>query len=75
MPAECFTQYRDMEFEGMQFRTFVDYDRYLTLLYHDYMTLPPVGKRNHEAGEAHVFPAAFIPSSEYRTFRMQKLNP
>lgn len=45
MPAECFEQYCDMEFEGMQLRGFVDYDRYLTLLYHDYMTLPPEEKR------------------------------
>lgn len=45
MPAECFRHYRDIEFEGMQLRCFVDYDRYLTLLYHDYMTLPPVEKR------------------------------
>lgn len=52
MPAECFAHYRDIEYEGMQFRGFVDYDRYLTLLYHDYMTLPPVEKRRHEAGEA-----------------------
>lgn len=52
MPAKCFMHYCDMEFEGMQFRAFEDYDRYLTLLYHDYMTLPPVEKRNHEAGAA-----------------------
>ncbi|MCI9081052.1 MAG: LicD family protein [Lachnospiraceae bacterium] len=45
MPAECFEHYRDIEFEGMQLRVFVDYDRYLTLLYHDYMELPPVEKR------------------------------
>lgn len=51
MPAECFTNYRDIEFEGMQLRAFVDYDRYLTLLYHDYMTPPPVEKR-HGPGEA-----------------------
>ena len=52
MPAECFKQYRDIEFEGMQFRAFADYDTYLTLLYHDYMTLPPLEKRNHDAGAA-----------------------
>ena len=45
MPAECFENYQDIEFEGMQLRSFVDYDRYLTLLYHDYMELPPVEKR------------------------------
>lgn len=52
MPAKCFQQYRDMEFEGMQFRTFADYDTYLSLLYGDYMTPPPVEKRTHAAGAA-----------------------
>lgn len=52
MPSECFEHYCDIEFEGMQLRAFADYDTYLTLLYHDYMTLPPVDKRHHEAGEA-----------------------
>lgn len=52
MPAKCFKQYRDLEFEGMQLRGFADYDTYLTLLYHDYMTPPPADKRHHEAGEA-----------------------
>lgn len=51
MPAECFEHYQDMEFEGMQLRGFVEYDRYLTLLYHDYMVLPPPEKR-HGPGEA-----------------------
>lgn len=52
MPAECFKHYCDIEFEGMQFRAFTGYDTYLTLLYHDYMTLPPVEKRVHDAGAA-----------------------
>ena len=52
MPARCFQEYRDMEFEGMQFRAFVDYHTYLTLLYGDYMTPPPVEQRIHEAGAA-----------------------
>lgn len=52
MPARCFQEYRDMEFEGMQFRAIVDYHTYLTLLYGDYMTLPPVDKRKHDAGAA-----------------------
>lgn len=52
MPSECFASYCDLEFEGMRFRAFADYDRYLRILYHDYMTLPPVGERHHEAGAA-----------------------
>lgn len=52
MPSKCFKEYRDMEFEGMQFRTFVDFHTYLSLLYGDYMTPPPVEKRVHEAGAA-----------------------
>lgn len=52
MPSSCFRHYRDMEFEGMQFRTFVDYDSYLTLLYGDYMTPPPVEMQKHDAGAA-----------------------
>lgn len=51
-PAECFEQYCDMEFEGLKLRTISDYHRYLTLCYGDYMTPPPVEKRNHEAGAA-----------------------
>lgn len=52
MPSACFKEYCDIEYEGMMLRGFVDYDRYLNLLYHDYMTLPPVEKRHHKAGEA-----------------------
>lgn len=41
-----------MEFEGLKLRVISDYHRYLTLCYGDYMTPPPVEKRNHEAGAA-----------------------
>lgn len=51
MPAECFESYIEVEFEGMPLKIFADYDRYLTLLYHNYMELPPVEKR-HGPGEA-----------------------
>lgn len=45
MPSECFRDYIELEFEGMKFSAFRQYDRYLTLLYNRYMELPPVEKR------------------------------
>lgn len=45
MPSECFKSYIDVEFEGMLFKGFEKYDKYLQLLYGDYMKLPPVEKR------------------------------
>lgn len=45
IPAECFNEYVDIEFEGMSFKGLKQYDKYLTLLYGDYMTLPPEDKR------------------------------
>ena len=49
MPAHCFEHYTEAEFEGMRFFIFKEYDEYLTLLYGDYMQLPPVEKRKGEA--------------------------
>ena len=45
MPSECFEEFIDMEFEGFRFKAFKQYDRYLSLLYGDYMKLPPADKR------------------------------
>lgn len=45
MPSECFSAYTQVSFEGMSFSIFKDYDKYLTLLYGDYMQLPPPEKR------------------------------
>ena len=45
VPSRFFESFQDMEFEGMMFRTVTEYDAYLSLLYHDYMQLPPVEKR------------------------------
>jgi lipopolysaccharide cholinephosphotransferase len=46
MPAESFSEYIDVEFEGMSFKGLKNYDRYLSLLYGDYMKLPPEEKRH-----------------------------
>lgn len=45
MPGICFDEMQDIDFEGYTFRAFKDYDRYLTALYGDYMTLPPKEKQ------------------------------
>lgn len=45
VPAECYDAYTEIEFEGMKFMAFADYDKYLKVKYDDYMTIPPVEKR------------------------------
>lgn len=45
MPSECFDAYTDVLFEGFSFRIFKEYDKYLSVLYGDYMTPPPPEKR------------------------------
>lgn len=45
MPASMLTEYVEVPFEGRMCKTLKDYDRYLTSLYGDYMTLPPVDQR------------------------------
>ena len=45
-----------VEFEGSMFMSVKEYDRYLTLLYGDYMTLPPPEKQ-----EPHIHLSAFEP--------------
>lgn len=49
MEKTVFLNYVDMPFEGMICKCIEDYDTYLSHLYGDYMTLPPVEKRvsNH----------------------------
>jgi len=44
-PADLLDSFTELEFEGYKFRTVANYDRYLTLLYGDYMQLPPIEKR------------------------------
>lgn len=45
MPAVCFDEMIDMEFEGYTFKAFKEYDKYLSALYGDYWKLPPKEKR------------------------------
>jgi lipopolysaccharide cholinephosphotransferase len=45
IPRELLTRYTELEFEGQIFKAVADYNRYLTMLYGDYMQLPPVEKR------------------------------
>lgn len=46
MPSNFFNDLITVEFNGRKFKTFKDYDYYLSRLYGDYMTPPPVEKRN-----------------------------
>ncbi len=45
LPRESFCNYVDLEFEGHLFRGIADWDQWLTMIYGDYMTPPPEGKR------------------------------
>lgn len=45
MPRKCFDEMIETDFEGRKFFVFKQYDEYLTLLFGDYMALPPEEKR------------------------------
>ena len=47
IPARFFTKYTEVVFEGMKFKAIAEYDKYLTLLYGDYMTPPAESERNN----------------------------
>lgn len=52
-PKSFFCDYVDVPFEGYSFRVIVEYDKYLTQIYGNYMQLPPEEKRvSHHAFEA-----------------------
>ena len=48
-PSDLFTKTVELPFNGRNFKVPFDYDKYLTITYGDYMTLPPIEKRvsNH----------------------------
>ena len=46
-----FESLKDIEFEGRKFQTFSDTHSYLTMVYGDYMTPPPVNERRGHSGE------------------------
>jgi len=54
IPAELMDSFTELEFEEIKFKSVADYDRYLTLLYGDYMKLPPENKR-----KPHIHLSAF----------------
>ena len=45
LPAEMFDKTNAMEFEGKQYMGIADYDEVLTILYGDYLQLPPMSDR------------------------------
>lgn len=50
MPTDIFKNYTTMSFEGHEFMCIVDYDKFLSSIYGDYMTFPPKEQqvRGHE---------------------------
>ena len=44
-PIEIFNKYKEIEFEGHKFMSIENTELFLTLLYGDYMTLPPIEQR------------------------------
>jgi len=45
IPKGFLTEFIELEFEGRKFMAVKEYDKYLTMLYNDYMKLPPEDKR------------------------------
>ncbi len=45
MPRKFFDTYMDKDFEGHSFKIFKHYDKYLKMLYGDYMVMPPPEER------------------------------
>lgn len=54
MPAGCYAEYRQYEFEGMLFQGLSDYDNFLSLSYGEYMKFPQMDKRKGTAPPSKV---------------------
>lgn len=50
-PVEIFKEYSKIQFEDAKFTTVSKYDEYLTLLYGDYMTPPPIDQQGGHSDE------------------------
>lgn len=55
-PTSYFDKYIDIEFEGNTFMAISEYDKYLTYIYGNYMTPPPVSER--------------VPKHEYKAYKI-----
>lgn len=60
LPQNVFTEYTDLPFEDGSFKAVAQYDKYLSSIYGDYMTLPPEGKRVSH----HTFKAYYLNSED-----------
>lgn len=58
-PSDLMHDYSNLEFEGHMFMAIKEYDRYLTMLYGDYMVPPPP-----EQQKTHIHLSAFEPVSK-----------
>lgn len=63
MPKEIFEEGTFLTFEGIKVRVPKDYDKYLTLLFHDYMKLPPKEKQI-----GHHFDKGLSLTEDYKTY-------
>lgn len=61
IPSECFEQRMLMQFEDAEFSVPVNFDKYLSIGYGNYMELPPENKRTNRHG---IIEVAFLETEE-----------